>query len=93
VTTRAPNRLRDFVILHREVEGLVQHVGLRTWDLLLIDVDGTWIREEVGSEDEAGALCADLGVRLTRGWEDRRLARRFGRPDPWTDPKGQRRAL
>ena len=90
---RAPNRLRDFVIRHREVEGLVQRVGLRTWDLLLIDVDGIWIREEVRSEADAEAVCSDLGIRLARGWEDRRLVRRMSRADPWTDPKGQRRAL
>jgi hypothetical protein len=85
--------LRDFVSLHREVEALLQHVGLRTWDLLLIDVDGMWVREEVRSEADAEAICSDLGIRLARGWDDPRLSRRMSRPDPWSDPKGQRRAL
>ena len=29
---RVPNHLAEFVKLHRQVEGVIQHVGLRTWD-------------------------------------------------------------
>lgn len=89
---RASNRLRDFVIEHRDVEGVVQHVGLRTWDLLLIDLTGLWIREEVHSEEEARAVCRDLGIRLTEGW-DPRLSRRMASRNDWTTSDGQRRAL
>jgi hypothetical protein len=90
---RASNRLRRFVLRHREVEGVVQHVGLRTWDLLLIDLTGLWIREEVHSQEEAEAVCRDLAIRLNRGWADPRLARRMAGRDHWRTPDGQRRAL
>ena len=36
---RVPNHLAEFVKLHPQVEGVIQHVGLQTWDLLLVDVD------------------------------------------------------
>jgi hypothetical protein len=93
VTAQAPNRLRDFVIGHRDVEAVLQHVGLRTWDLLLIDLTGLWIREEVHSPDQAQAICEDLRIRLNRGWHDARLARRMASRDHWRTPDGQRRAL
>ena len=35
---RVPSGLREFVKMRPEVEAVVQHVGLRTWDLVLIDV-------------------------------------------------------
>jgi hypothetical protein len=90
---RAPNRLRDFVMLHPDVEAVLQHVGLRTWDLVLIDVTGLWIREEVHSEEAAEAVCRDLRIRMNRGWDDPRLARRMGGRDHWSTRDGQRRAL
>ncbi len=90
---RASNRLRAFVGLHPDVEAVVQHVGLRTWDVVLIDLAGLWIRDEVRSEAEAEAVCADLGVRVNRGWSDPRLARRLAARNQWTTRDGQRRAL
>jgi hypothetical protein len=93
VSAGAPHRLRDFVALHPDVEAVLQHVGLRTWDLVLIDLTGLWIREEVRSEAEAEALCADLRIRLSQGWQDARLARRMAARNHWTTPDGQRRAL
>lgn len=90
---RAPDRLRDFVMRRPEVEAIVQHVGLRTWDLLLIDLTGRWIREEVHSEQEAEAVCRDLRIRLNRGWDEPRLTRRMAKRDHWNTPDGQRRAL
>jgi hypothetical protein len=93
VTVRAPNRLRDFVIAHRDVEAVLQHVGLRTWDLILIDLTGLWIREEVPSKERGEAVCADLGIRLSSGWDDPRLRRRMAARDHWRTPDGQRRAL
>jgi hypothetical protein len=90
---RASNRLRDFVGLHPDVEAVVQHVGLRTWDVVLVDVTGLWVREEVRSEAQAEAVCADLGIRLSRGWADPRIARRMARRDHWNTPAGQRRGL
>jgi hypothetical protein len=92
-TKRAPNALRDFAKLHPEVEAVVQHVGLHTWDLVLVDVAGLWVRDEVESEEAAEAVCRELGIRLHRGWEDPRIVRRMNRRDHWNTPDGQRRAL
>jgi hypothetical protein len=90
---RAPSRLREFVKLRPEVEAVLQHVGLRTWDLVLIDVDGNWTRDEFPSEEHAVAACEELGIRMHKGWDDPRMARRMNRRDHWNRPGGQRRAL
>jgi hypothetical protein len=84
--------LREFVKLRPEVEGVIQHVGLRTWDLLLIDVTGLWVRDEFESRAGAEAACAALGVRCHDGWDDPRLALRMNARDHWNTPDGQRRA-
>jgi hypothetical protein len=91
-TTRAPNALREFAILHPEVEAVLQHVGLRTWDLVLIDVTGLWVRDEFESQEAAEAACRELGIRLHHGWDDPRIARRMNGRDHWNTPDGQRRA-
>jgi hypothetical protein len=93
VPRRAPSALRDFTKLHREVEAVLQHVGLRTWDLLLVDVEGNWIREEFDGEAAAEAVCRELGIVLHRGWDDARIVRRMNARDHWNTPGGQRRAL
>lgn len=90
---RAPSALLDFVKVHREVEGVIQHVGRGTWDLLLIDVDGNWARDELPSGEDAEAACRDLGIRFHHGWDDPRMARRMSRGDSWNRPGGTRRAL
>ena len=90
---RAPNELRDFAKLHREVEAVLQHVGLRTWDLVLVDVEGDWVRDEFDSEEAAEEACRELGVRMHRGWEDARLVRRMNARDHWSAPGGRRRGL
>jgi hypothetical protein len=90
---RAPSELREFAKLHPEVEAVVQHVGRATWDLLLVDVHGSWVREEFETESEALAVCDELGIRMHRGWEDPRIARRMNARDHWNAPGGQRRAL
>ena len=92
MAVRATHRLRRFVAMRPEVEAVVQHVGLRTWDLLLIDVEGNWVREEFPSPQHAEAACRELGIRLNHGWDDARLARRMNRRDHWGRPGGQRRA-
>jgi hypothetical protein len=79
--------------LRPEVEAVVQHVGLRTWDLVLIDVTGLWVRDEFETEDQVEAVCRKLGIRLHRGWGDPRLVRRMSARDNWNTPDGQRRAL
>jgi hypothetical protein len=90
---RAPNALRDFAKLRPEVEAVLQHVGLRTWDLVLIDATGLWVRDEFETEEAAEATCRELGIRLHRGWDDPRLVRRMAARDHWNTPDGQRRGL
>jgi hypothetical protein len=79
--------------MHPEAEGVLQHVGLRTWDLIVVDVDGTWVRDVVSSPERGEAVCRDLGIRVHVGWGEARLARRMNRRDHWGRPGGQRRAL
>jgi hypothetical protein len=93
MATRPTTRLRRSVSLQPEVEAVLQHVGLRTWDLILVDVDGNWLREVFPSPEHAELACRLLGVRLNRGWDDPRLARRMNRRDHWGRAGGQRRAL
>jgi hypothetical protein len=88
-----PSRLREFVKLRPQVEGVVQPVGLRTWDLLLIDAAGNWVRDEFPSRDAALEVGARLGIRTHDGWGDDRIGRRMTRRDHWSTPDGQRRAL
>jgi hypothetical protein len=90
---RATGRLVDFVKLHPESEAVLQHVGLRTWDLLVIDVGGTWVRDVFASEEDAEAACLELGIRFHHGWDDPRIVRRMNARDHWNTPDGQRRAL
>ena len=91
--SRIPHHLREFVKLHRQVEGVIQHVGLATYDLLLVDVTGLWDRDEFPTEDEARAVAGDLGIIVHDGWDDPRLGRRLNGRDQWNTPDGQRRAL
>ena len=90
---RVPNHLAEFVKLHPQVEGVIQHVGVKTWDLLLIDVTGLWARDEFPSEGAAQAACRALRIPAHQGWDDARLARRMNARDHWNTPDGQRRAL
>jgi hypothetical protein len=85
--------MREFVKLRPEVEGVVQHVGFDTWDLVLIDVTGLFTRDELASREDALAACERLGVRCHEGWGDPRMSRRMSRRDHWNTPDGQRRAL
>jgi hypothetical protein len=88
-----PYHLTDFVKLHQQVEGVIQHVGLATWDLLLVDVTGLWDRDEFPTKDAAEAACRMLGIPSHDGWDDPRLARRMNARDHWNTHDGQRRAL
>ena len=85
-------QLREFASLRPEVEGVIQHVGRRTWDLLLIDVTGLWVRDEFETREDAEAACRALGIRSHDGWDEPRLAARAGARDHWGTPDGQRRA-
>lgn len=77
--------------MHREVEAVLQHVGLRTWDLVLVDVEGRWVRDEFESPEDAEAACRELGLRI-RPAQDPRIVRRMNAADHWNRPGGQRRA-
>ena len=84
--------LREFVKLRPEVEGVSQHVGRGTWDLLLVDVTGLWVRDEFPSREAASLACAALGIRSHDGWDEPRIAARMNARDHWATPDGQRRA-
>lgn len=88
-----PSELRRFAILGNDVEAVIQRVGLRTFDCLLIDVDGRWLRAVFPSKEQADAACEALDVRSHEGWDDPRMAQRMNRRDHWGEPGGQRRAL
>jgi hypothetical protein len=90
---RVPYHLAEFVKLHRQVEGVIQHVGLQTWDLLLVDVTGLWDRDEFPTKEAAEAACRTLRIRVHQGWDEPRLVRRMNGRDHWRSPDGQRRAL
>jgi hypothetical protein len=90
---RVPFHLSEFVKLHPQVEGVIQHVGLATWDLLLIDVTGRWDRDELPTKEAAEAVCRALRIPAHEGWGDPRLVRRMNARDHWNTPDGQRRAL
>jgi len=90
---RVPYHLREFVKLHPQVEGVIQHVGLATWDLLLVDVTGLWDRDEFPSAEAARTAGTDLGIPVHDGWDEARITRRMTGRDQWNGPDGQRRAL
>ena len=71
---------------------MIQHVGRDTWDLLLIDVTGLWVREEFTTQGEAREACVRLGVRAHDGWDEPRLSQRMNARDHWNSGDGQRRA-
>jgi hypothetical protein len=85
--------LREFVKLRPQVEAVLQHVGLETWDLVLVDVTGLWVRDVYPSEEEARRAADRLGIRVHAGWDDPRITRRVQARDQWATPDGQRRAL
>lgn len=72
---------------------MAQHVGLGTWDLLLVDVTGLWVRDELPTKEAAERACRALGIPFHDGWDDPRLARRMNNRDHWNTPDGQHRAL
>ena len=89
---RAPSRLRDFAKLHPGAEAVIQRIGGGSWDLLVVAVDGTWVRSVFPDEASAEAACRELDLRSQRGWSDPRLGRRMNGRDHWSTADGQRRA-
>ncbi len=90
---RVPAHISEFVKLHRQVEGVIQHAGLANWDLLVVDVTGLWDREEYPTQRAAEAAGRALGIRVHDGWDDPRLTRRMNARDHWNTTDGQHRAL
>ncbi len=93
MTERIPNDVRSFVQGRSDVEGVVQHVGLKTWDLVFIDTEGNWTRVVTMSKEGAEEVAKELGVTAHDGWDTDELAKRMNRRDHWNQPGGQRRAL
>lgn len=93
MSATVPYHLLEFVKLHRQVEGVIQHVGLQTWDLLVVDVSGLWDRDEFPTREAAEVACRTLRIPSHSGWDDPRLVRRMSGRDHWNTRDGQRRAL
>jgi len=87
-----PKDLRRFLEDRSGVEAVLQRTGRRTYDLVFVDAGGEWTHWVVPSPDAARDLAAAAGVTLHESWSDD-LARRMSERDPWSDPKGSRRAL
>jgi hypothetical protein len=93
VTERIPPDVRRFADERQDVAGVVQRIGLDTWDLLLIDPEGNWTRLVTTSKESAEAAAKELGAELHDGWDSDELAKRMNRRDHWNVPGGQRRAI
>ena len=89
---KVPPDAERFVILHQDVEAVIQRCGLDTWDCVLIDPEGNWTRAVFPSRVVAQEACERMEVRFHDGWEDPRMVQRMNRRDHWGDPGGQRRA-
>jgi hypothetical protein len=88
-----PADFQAFATLHRDVEAVVQRVGLNTWDCMLMEPGGLWTRAVYPSKETAVEACREVEVPVHDGWDDPRMARRMNRRDHWGEPGGQRRAL
>ena len=93
MTASLPPGLYEFAKFHPEAEGIVQHVGRETWDLILVDHTGVWVRGEFPSQEAANLACRRLKLRTSEGWDDPRPARWMNSRDHWNTAEGQRRAL
>jgi hypothetical protein len=93
VAVTVPGDFRQFAMLGKDVEAVIQRIGLNTFDCLLIDVEGNWTRAVFPSEEVAQEACREFGIPFHSGWEDPWMARRMNRRDHWGEPGGQRRAL
>jgi len=87
-----PKDLRRFLEGRSDVEAVLQRVGHATYDVVFVDAAGEWTHWVVESEEAAASLAEAAGAPLHTEWTDT-LSRRVNDGNPWTDPKGQRRAL
>jgi len=95
VTTelKVPAELRRFTAEHEGVDAVIQHIGLDTWDLLLVDSEGNWTRAVYLSKEQCEQVAGSLGLDPHDGWDDESIAKRMNRRDHWNEPGGQKRAL
>lgn len=88
-----PGSFREFAQIRPDVEAVIQRCGRNTWDCVLVDVEGNWVRAVFPSREVAEAVCRDLEIPYHDGWNEPRMVKRMNRRDHWGDPGGQRRAL
>lgn len=93
MAAKVRSEVRRFAMLSDDPEAVIQRIGRDTWDCILIDVGGDWVREVFPSQEAAEEACRRVGVRYQVGWEGQRLAQRMNRRDHWGEPGGQRRAV
>lgn len=93
IKLKIPNEVRRFVAERKDIDAVVQRIGLDTWDLLLIDGGGNWTRMVLVSKEQAEQAAKDLGLESHDGWDDESIAKRMNRRDHWNEPGGQKRAL
>ena len=86
-----PKDLRRFLAGRTGVEAVLQRAGHLTYDVVFVDATGEWAHWVVESPEAARALAAAASVTLHESWSEE-LARRMSEHDPWTDPRGLRRA-
>lgn len=75
------------------MDAIVQRIGRDTWDLVLVDQQGSWQRAVLSSKEACEAIAKELGVQPHDGWDDESIAKRMNRRDHWNEPGGQKRAL
>lgn len=75
-----------FVRTRPGVEGVVQRIGFRTAQVVLVAETGEWLRVVVPTVDEGREACERLGIPAHSGWPDD-LRRRMGSyrrpPEDW----------
>ena len=93
MTEKIPPDVRRFAQEGRDIAGVIQRIGVDTFDLLLIDAEGNWTRMVTTSKEAAESAAMELGIEPHDGWDDDELAKRMNKRDHWNTPGGQRRAL
>ena len=93
MSEKIPEDARKFATGRSGVDAVVQRIGLDTWDLLLIDVDGDWTRMVTTTKEAAEASAKELGATPHDGWDADDLAKRMNRHDDWSTPGGPHRAV
>jgi hypothetical protein len=93
MSERIPDDVRRFATGRGGIDGVVQRIGLDTWDLLLIDAGGDWTRVVTTTKESAEAIAKELGATVHDGWDADELAKRMNRHDDWAAPGSRHRAV